>query len=181
LNEQGGWDVRSSPCFLLCMIPTLEIVDTDDPFTITIIDTSNYTEEPGFTSLSVTLPGFSCDVDVDINVGCTTVLTAEDLGFEEGLKLPDGLYKLEYIVDDNAPTITYILKTVQLNEAVANILLNVDLEDKALASDLEKTLSRVFLLKEAAKQRATCELIQDAQKIYNTALRLLHPFQHGKK
>lgn len=143
---------------------SFEILNTGNPKTLVFLDSSDYYEEPERPLLEITLPGYNKYFLVNVVARKVNTFNSNTIGMTETLSshnlvnLPDGVWTLKFKVCpyDKVYIQKYHLRTVTLEEQIANIFEYMDLSDCDVedTKKYQNTLVDIFVLLEAAKANA---------------------------
>lgn len=174
-------------------MPTLSlnivVVPTYNTKTLGIADASVYpTTPPNVTgaTIEITPPGFD-KVMLPFSVDDFTVYTSSTLGITASgtpyVPLPDGVYFLKYSV---APALTnYVEKSImrvdQLQEKFDEAFMTLDMMecDKAIKTQAKVDLNSIWFFIQGAIAAANNCAVEEANKLYNQANKMLDRFING--
>lgn len=161
------------------------ILETNNPKILAILDLSNYLEIPQKQRLFVTLPGFTGHVEVPYKTNTITVLNSDNLklteecDYEELADLPDGVYQIRMAVCpyDELYTKKCWLKTTAFDCRFQNILLNYDDCNSTDKKYIEESIMKIDILIQSAKAEISRCNIERAISKYQSALKKLESLE----
>jgi hypothetical protein len=159
----------------------IEPIESGNPFTIVIIDSSSYFRYPEGAALDVTIPGYNDFFEVPFKPSLVNVYNSSTLGLNQLLcvdgltALPDGVWKYRYKVCPYDQTFVYrsFYKTSLLDERIKQIYNEIDLRacNNNDIDYLKNQVVRIHILREGA--RAVVEINErKAYENYQAALDL---------
>lgn len=170
------------------MATTLDIlvVPTYNTLTLGVADASTYSGTPSAPTIEITIPGFGLVtlpfVINDFNIFNSTSLGITSVG-DSLTPLPDGVYTLKYSI---APAYAnYVEKTImrvdRIQERFDEAFMRLDMMqcDMALKTQDKVTLNSIYFFIQGAIAAANNCAVQDANKLYNQASKMLANFSKG--
>lgn len=157
------------------------ILETNNPKIIALLDLSNYLTVPNKPLLFVTLPGFTGHVEIPYIPRSIITLNSDDLklteecDYDDLADLPDGVYQIRMAVCpyDELHSKKCWLKTTNFDCQFQDILLNYENCDCLDQSKLKETILDVDILIQSAKAEINRCNIDKAVSKYRTALKKL--------
>ena len=139
----------------------VEPIDTGNPFTLVIIDSSSYFTYPEGAALEVTIPGYGDFFEVPFKPSLVNTYNSASLGLTAFLGvdslvvLPDGIWKFKYKVCPHDQLFVYRLfyKTTILDEKIKQLYNEIDLRkcDNNSTDYIKNQLVKIQILREGAK------------------------------
>lgn len=139
----------------------IEPIDTGNPFTIVVIDSSSYFTYPESPALEVTIPGYTDYFEVPFKPSLVNTYNSSSLGLNQFMGidsliiLPDGIWKFKYKICPYDQSFVYrtFYKTTLLDEKIKQIYNEIDLRNcNNNSTDYVKNqLVRIQILREGVK------------------------------
>jgi len=159
------------------------VVPTYNILTLGVADNSTYDATPTSPTIEITVPSFG-KVTLpftpnDFNVFNSTSLGITQVG-DELLPLPDGVYTIKYsIAPAYANYVEHnIIRVDSLQEQFDSAFMQLDMMecDKAIKTQAKVDLNSIYIFIQGSIAAANKCAIQEANKLYNTAKRMLINF-----
>lgn len=164
------------------------VIPTYNSKTLGIADASTYPAVPPVTAptIEVTVPGFN-KVVLPFNINDFNILNSASLGLSSVgdplLPLPDGVYFLKYSVTPAYQNFVEksIMRVEQLQEKFDAAFMRLDMMqcDLAIKTQQKVTLNSIYYFIQGAIAAANNCAIDEANKLYNQANKMLNNFIKG--
>ena len=164
------------------------VIPTYNSKTLGIADASTYPAAPPVTAptIEVTVPGFN-KVVLPFNINNFNILNSASLGLSSVgdplLPLPDGVYFLKYSVTPAYQNFVErsIMRVEQLQEKFDSAFMKLDMMqcDLAIKTQQKVTLNSIYYFIQGAIAAANNCAIDEANKLYNQANKMLNNFIRG--
>jgi len=161
------------------------VINTYSPKTLGIADISTYPDTPPVQSptIEITIPGLGMVslpfTPSDFNVFNSGTLEITEVG-EDLQDLPDGVYTLKYSVTPAYENYVEknIIRVDQLQQKFSESFLKLDMMecDRAIKTQDKVTLSTIYLLIQGAIASANNCAVEESNKLYIQAAKLLDNF-----
>jgi len=168
------------------MVLNFLVINTYDPKTLGIADTSTYDTNPPVVvapTMQITVPGFTTPVSIPFNVESFNVYNSIILGlstFPTTTPLPDGVYFLKYSVAPSATNYVEknIMRTELIQEKFDNAFMKLDMMecDSAIRTQAKVVLNSIWYLIQGSIAAANNCAIDTANKLYKQANQQLDYF-----
>lgn len=173
------------PTYMADLKLDIIVIPTYSTKLLGIADSSTYPDSPPVSSptIEITVPGFGIAslpfVPNDFNVFNSTTLGLTSVD-EDLLPIPDGVYTLTYSVTpayENFVTKT-IMRIEQLQEKFDEAFMKLDMMecDMAIKTQAKVTLNTIYLLIQGAVAAANNCAVDQANKLYKQASKMLSNF-----
>jgi len=178
---------KSSGIFILNTMADLKldilVVPTYNSKTLAINDISVYPTTPSAPSIEITVPGFG-SVNLPFNPGEINVFNSTSLGItsvgDQDLPLPDGVYFLKYSIAPAYENFVErsIMRVDQLQEKFDTAFMRLDMMecDRAIKTQQKVNLNSIYFFIQGSIAAANNCAIDEANKLYNQANKMLTNF-----